>query len=98
MGEGVSNFDRLEESIAEAKAERISEEAWGEDKRLLWIGLLVGLRRSDLVSVEEVIRLLKEELGATAEELEYTAYLLEGTIDLVPKQAREGRAGSPVAA
>lgn len=94
----LDNVEILREALAEAREERRGEEAWSEEKRLLWIGYLTGLRESDLVSVEEVIRLLKEELGVTAEELEYTAYLLEGTIDLIPKEAREGRAGSPVAA
>lgn len=72
--------EQIRTSIDEAKTET-GQLAWGDAARQRWIGYVAAMSQAGLLETKEAFELLREDLGATADELEYSVYLQETDVE-----------------
>ncbi len=92
----MTAYEAIAGSIRIAREEQDVHTPWSEAARQQWMGYIAALRQVGVLSVEESLRLLREELKARDAEAEYAAYLqetnLHGAEDLVDLLRRDAEA------
>lgn len=89
----MTAYETVAGAIRIAKQEQDAHTPWSDAARQRWIGYVAALRQVGVLSVDESLRLLRDELDASDAETEYAAYVqetnLHGADDLVDLLRRD---------
>ncbi len=70
-------YETVAGAIRIAREEQDPHTPWSDAARQQWIGYVAALRQVGVLSAEESLRLLRDELDASDADAEYAAYVQE---------------------